>query len=235
MRKLGALWIALFSAISFADEQSVQIECGAGYREYQHNDTRLQLCPAQNQESYLVDAITVGSNYHTCWWPLTLSKENGVFSASKEDCTLYVTFDEWSLEAKFIGKCQYFCGARARFSSGKFFESPVVPKVSKPTKAHSEATSAQGQPIQLWTGHKLLKNDMATCASKIEVALTSLGFRDITKSTYTTEMYVYANLNENRVGLHCTSVARQTFVYGSVAGLNVKVVESLRNTIFQKL
>ena len=71
--------------------------------------------------------------------------------------------------------------------------------------------------------------------NKVEAALNSLGLQDITTSTYTTEMYVYTNLEENRTGIHCTKVAGHTFVYRSVAGLNTKVIERLRNTIFQKL
>lgn len=91
------------------------------------------------------------------------------------------------------------------------------------------------QAIQLWTGNKLLVGDIAACTKKVAATLTSIGFTNITKSVYPTETYFYANLNENRTGIHCTNIAGQTFVYGSVAGVDVTTVESLRNDIFGRL
>lgn len=61
-----------------------------------------------------------------------------------------------------------------------------------------------------------------------------LGFTDIVKSVYETETYLYANFINNRAGIQCTSVGGKIFVYGSVAGADVKTVEILRNNIFTK-
>ena len=87
---------------------------------------------------------------------------------------------------------------------------------------------------QLWTGHKELSESIEVCASKTESILSSLGFSDITKSVYESETYVYGNFLNNRAGIHCTSIRGKTFVYGSVAGADVKTVETLRNNIFWK-
>lgn len=87
---------------------------------------------------------------------------------------------------------------------------------------------------QLWTGHKELTGSIETCAFKAENILGALGFSNITKSIYEAETYIYANFTNNRAGIHCTSIAGKTFVYGSVAGADVKTVETLRNNIFWK-
>lgn len=146
---------------------------------------------------------------------------------------MHVIFGDSGLDVQFVGKCRNSCGVRAHFSSGKFIEQ-VTENVTQ-IKAPVETNSTPTQAIQLWTGNKLLTGDVAACATKVEVALNSLGFRDIHKSSYPTETYFYANLYENRAGVHCTRIAGQTFVYGSVAGVNVKTVELLRNNIFEKL
>jgi hypothetical protein len=217
MRKFFWLCFLFASVLSFADEPSVQAECESGYKEYHYDETKLQLCP-NNDGSYKVDATAVGSNYHTCWWLLTLSKAKGDFSASRGDCTLNVIFGEESLNAQFIGQCRDSCGMRASFKSGKFIEH--LPANSKSTKSSPEENNKQ--TIQLWTGNKLLVGDIAACTN-------------VTKSVYPAETYFYANLNENRTGIHCTSIKGQTFVYGSVAGVDIKMVESLRNDIFGQL
>jgi len=232
MKKFGALLLLFVSVLSFADEPSVQAECESGYKEYHHDGAKLQLCP-NNDGSYKVDATAVGGNYHTCWWTLTLSKAQTGFSASEGDCTLNVVFGEASLNAQFVGQCRDACGMRASFKSGTFIERLNANSATvKPTR---EMNSEQTQSIQLWTGNKLLNGDIAACAKKVEVVLESLGFQNMTKSVYPTETFFYANHNENRTGIHCTSIAGQTFVYGSVAGVDVKAVERLRNSIFEKL
>lgn len=230
MKKFCGLYFLFISILSFADERSVQAECESGYKEYHYDQTKLRLCP-NNDGSYKVDATAVGSNYHTCWWPLTLSKAKEGFSASRGDCTLNVIFGEESLNAQFISQCRDCCGMRASFKSGKFIE--YLPASSKLTKPSPEENNKQ--TIQLWTGNKLLVGDIAACTKKVEATLISVGFTNITKSVYPAETYFYANLNENRTGIHCTSIKGQTFVYGSVAGVDIKMVESLRNDIFGKL
>jgi len=87
---------------------------------------------------------------------------------------------------------------------------------------------------QLWTGQKELTESIEVCAFKAESILSSLGFSKITKSVYESQTYIYANFVNNRAGLHCTSVGGKTFVYGAVAGPDVKTVETLRNNIFWK-
>ena len=87
---------------------------------------------------------------------------------------------------------------------------------------------------QLWTGQKELNESVEVCAFKAESILSSLGFSKITKSVYESQTYIYANFVNNRAGLHCTSVGGKTFVYGAVAGPDVKTVETLRNNIFWK-
>ena len=87
---------------------------------------------------------------------------------------------------------------------------------------------------QLWTGHKELTESVDVCALKAESILGVLGFSNLTKSAYETETYVYGNYVNNRAGIHCTSIAGKTFVYGSVAGADLKAVEALRNNIFWK-
>ncbi|HSC68181.1 MAG TPA: hypothetical protein VLC79_10845 [Cellvibrio sp.] len=231
MKKIGLLCFLLFPILSFAAEPSIQAECKSGYKEFHNDGTKLKLCP-NDDGSYKVDATAVGANYHTCWWSLTLSKDKDSFSASGGDCTLNVSFGEGSLNGQFVGKCRDYCGARASFKSGSFIEH--ITATSKKVAPTNGANSKKSQAIQLWTGNKLLSGDVAACALKVENALNSLGFIDITKSVYPRETYFYANLNENRTGIHCTNIAGQTFVYGSVAGVNVKKVEQLRNQIFGK-
>ena len=87
---------------------------------------------------------------------------------------------------------------------------------------------------QLWTGQKELNESVEVCAFKAESILSSLGFSKITRSVYESQTYIYANFVNNRAGLHCTSVGGKTFVYGAVAGSDVKTVETLRNNIFLK-
>ena len=87
---------------------------------------------------------------------------------------------------------------------------------------------------QLWTGQKELTESVEVCAFKAESILSSLGFSKITKSVYESQTYIYANFVNNRAGLHCTSVGGKTFVYGAIAGPDVKTVETLRNNIFWK-
>jgi len=87
---------------------------------------------------------------------------------------------------------------------------------------------------QLWTGQKELAESIEACAIKAESILSSLGFSKITKSVYESQTYIYGNFVSNRAGLHCTSVGGKTFVYGAVAGPDVKTVETLRNNIFWK-
>ena len=88
------------------------------------------------------------------------------------------------------------------------------------------------QPPQLWTGSKRIDGSVEACALKAEQTLNSIGFVQVTKSVYETETYFYGNLGNNRAGIHCTKVAGRTFVFGSVAGSDVKTVEALRNKIF---
>jgi len=230
MKKIGVMCFLFVSLLSFANEPSVQAECDSGYKEYHHDGTKLQMCP-NSDGSYKVDATAVGGNYHTCWWPLTLLASKNGFSAFEDDCTLNVAFSEGSLDAQFVGQCRHSCGVRESFKSGKFIE-----RVADNSKMviPPQKVNKQTQAIQLWTGNKLLVGDIAVCAKKTEEILNSLGFIKITKSVYPSETYFYANLNENRVGIHCTNIAGQTFVYGSVAGINVKTVEVLRNSIFGK-
>lgn len=185
MKKIGALCFLFVSVLSFADEPNVQAECESGYKEYLHDGTKLQLCP-NNDGFYKVDATAVGSNYHTCWWPLTLSKAKEGFSASRGDCTLNVIFGEGSLNAQFIGQCRDSCGMRASFKSGKLIEHVTAnSKTVNPPRANSK----QSHAIQLWIGNKLLGGDIAACAKKVEDVLNRLGFTNITNSIYQTETY----------------------------------------------
>ena len=89
-----------------------------------------------------------------------------------------------------------------------------------------------GQPPHLWTGSKRIDGSIEACALKAEQTLNSLGFLHVSKSIYETETYFYGSLGNNRAGIHCTKVAGRTFVFGSVAGADLKKVESLRNSIF---
>lgn len=100
--------------------------------------------------------------------------------------------------------------------------------------ASTYAEHSDVQPPQLWTGSKRIDGSIEACAVKAEQTLSSIGFIHVTKSIYETETYFYGNLNNNRAGIHCTSVAGRTFVFGSVAGPDVKTVESLRNKIFYR-
>ena len=116
----------------------------------------------------------------------------------------------------------------------------VLVGCSSTTKSSEESSSKEVVVIkeyptpQLWTGHKELTESVEVCASKAEKILSSLGFSNITKSVYESESYLYANFLNNRAGIHCTSIGGKTFVYGSVAGAEVKTVETLRNNIFWK-
>ncbi|HTF95344.1 MAG TPA: hypothetical protein VL995_04350 [Cellvibrio sp.] len=231
MKIIGFWCFLIISISSFADEPRVQAECKFGYKEYHLNKTKIQLCPNEDG-SYKVDATAVGGNYHTCWWPLTLSKKSEGFSASEGDCTLNVIFGEGKLSAQFTGQCRDSCGMRASFNSGDFVEKLATGASNK--KTLDTGTATQPPAIQLWTGNKLLAGDIAACALKTEEILNYLGFTSISKSVYPTETYFYANFVGNRAGIHCTNIAGQTFVYGSVAGTDVKTVELLRNRIFGK-
>ena len=108
-------------------------------------------------------------------------------------------------------------------------------QVATEKPASKEASMIKEDKIpQLWTGQKELTESIEFCAFKAESILSSLGFSKITKSVYESQTYIYANFVNNRAGLHCTSVGGKTFVYGAVAGPDVKTVETLRNNIFWK-
>lgn len=226
MKKIWILSLFFISIPVCADEPSVQSQCKSGFKEFHlaDNSAKFQVCP-NSHGSYSVDATAVGGNYHTCWWPLTLSKTNSGFSAAEEDCKLDIVFSEGKLNAQFTGECRHYCGARARFKNGDFIERAPSPRQAKPE-------SPEYQPPQLWTGNKQLDGNIESCARKVGKILNSLGFTNITKSVYPAETYFYANVADNRAGIHCTSINGKTFVYGSVAGTDVKTVESLRNKIF---
>ena len=160
-----------------------------------------------------------------------LIKNKYWISASESDCQLDVVFSEGKLNAQFTGQCRDHCGARARFRSGDYIER--VPSAVQNAKPVSTTGIKQNQAPQLWTGNKQLDGNIESCARKAEKIITSLEFTNITKSVYPAETYFYADFKHNRTGIHCTSINGKTFVYGSVAGSNVKTVESLRNKIFE--
>src|SRR6187402_3571432 len=108
------------------------------------------------------------------------------------------------------------------------------PLASEKADPESAATIKPNQAPQLWTGNKQLDGNIESCAVKAEKILNSLGFTNITKSVYPAETYFYANFTDNRAGIHCTIINGRAFVYGSVAGSDTKIVESLRNNIFWK-
>jgi len=110
----------------------------------------------------------------------------------------------------------------------------AAPTVSKKSERPDVVVIKEVPTPQLWTGHKELTGSVDSCAFKAESILNMLGFTDIVKSVYETETYLYANFINNRAGIHCTSVGGKIFVYGSVAGADVKTVEILRNNIFTK-
>lgn len=87
---------------------------------------------------------------------------------------------------------------------------------------------------QLWTFQKEITGTVEICATKAESILKLQGFSNITKSVYDKHTYFYANFVNNRAGIHCTSVGGKIFVYGAVAGPDVKTVEALRNNISWK-
>jgi hypothetical protein len=87
---------------------------------------------------------------------------------------------------------------------------------------------------QLWTFQKAITGTIEVCAAKAEKILEMQGYSNITKSVYEEHIYFYANFINNRAGIHCTNVGGKSFVYGAVAGAEVKTVETLRNNISWK-
>lgn len=98
----------------------------------------------------------------------------------------------------------------------------------------SVAVIKENPAPQLWTFQKKITGSIEICAVKAESILKLQGFSNITKSVYDEHTYFYANFVNNRAGIHCTSVGGKIFVYGAVAGPDVKTVEALRNNISWK-
>ncbi len=86
----------------------------------------------------------------------------------------------------------------------------------------------------LWTFQKIITGSIEVCAAKAEKILEVQGYSNITKSVYEEHIYFYANFINNRAGIHCTNVGGKSFVYGALAGAEVKTVEALRNNISWK-
>ena len=107
----------------------------------------------------------------------------------------------------------------------------TVPKASETSNV---ITIKENPTPQLWTFQKEITGTIETCAVKAESILKLQGYSNITKSIYAEQTYFYANFANNRAGVHCTSVGGKMFVYGAVAGIDVKIVETLRNNIAWK-
>lgn len=101
-------------------------------------------------------------------------------------------------------------------------------------QAASVVSIKENPAPQLWTFQKEITGTVEICATKAESILKLQGFSNITKSVYDEQTYFYANFVNNRAGIHCTSIGGKIFVYGAVAGHDVKTVEALRNNISWK-
>ncbi len=87
----------------------------------------------------------------------------------------------------------------------------------------------------LWSGFKVLELSPELCSLKGQSILKSLGFKSVTRNLkYDKAKYAYGNFNDNRAAITCAKLDGKTFVYSSVAGPDVKIVERLRNEIVWK-
>jgi hypothetical protein len=122
MKKIFALILLALSITVFADEPSVKYQCKSGFKSFSlHGKARFDTCPINNS-TMKVDIVSSGGNYHTCWWPVTVTENNGMYIAKESDCEVNFSITGNELNAKFTGACRYFCGARAGFRNGSYTE-----------------------------------------------------------------------------------------------------------------
>jgi len=109
-------------------------------------------------------------------------------------------------------------------------EAPEVTDARPNEKVEPVIINQQYTP-HLWSNHKIIDTSVSNCATKGQSILQTLGFNNIVKNG----SYVYGNYINNRAAIKCIEVLGVTFVYASVAGPEVKLVERLRNEISWKL
>lgn len=107
-------------------------------------------------------------------------------------------------------------------------------RTAEPDLIENEVVTIQKEfAPQVWSDHKVLEINESQCADKGMVILSSLGFKDVVRSSH--GAYVYGNYSNNRAAIKCTTVEGKTLVYAVVAGPNVEVVKRLRNEIVWQL
>ena len=120
MKLIITILIAAFSISAIADEPSVAYNCKDGFKQFRLADkARFDVCPI-DKDTLEVDIVSVGGNYHTCWWNAKLSHNDGKYSSKDNDCEVSITIQNEALNAEFVGECRYFCGARASFRNGTY-------------------------------------------------------------------------------------------------------------------
>ena len=118
MKYIILISIFAFSMSAYSDEPSLERECKLGFKSFRLFDkARIDVCPV-NETTLKIDAVSSGSNYHSCWWPTTASKSGYAFEAKDNDCELLFTIENNVLDAEFKGSCRSHCGARAGFRNG---------------------------------------------------------------------------------------------------------------------
>ena len=122
MRYVILISILTFSSSAYSDEPSLERECKSGFKSYLlYDKAYINICPI-NETTLKIDAVSRGSNYHSCWWPTIAKKSVYAFEAKDEDCELLFTMENNLLDAEFIGTCRSHCGSRAGFRNGIYTE-----------------------------------------------------------------------------------------------------------------
>ena len=99
-----------------------------------------------------------------------------------------------------------------------------------------QATLVKTYTPHLWSDFKVLAIDPELCSMKGKNILESLSFKSISRNLkYDKAKYVYGNFNDNRASITCAKLEDKTFVYTSVAGPDVELVQKLRNEIVWQL
>jgi hypothetical protein len=120
MKLMITILIAVFTCSVMADEPSVAYKCKDGFKQFKLSDkARFDVCPIE-KDKVEVDIISVGGNYHTCWWNTKPNRDGDKYVSKESDCEVNFTINNETLQAEFIGACRNFCGARAGFRNGRY-------------------------------------------------------------------------------------------------------------------